>query len=222
MFLPINGFYKKIATTEPDGAVDDLVTRLCAMIEDGCETRTDTDRRTFYLDRELVRRRAGCGDRVRRPADTPSGRRARRGNPAGRRRAGQRRGYRLQHRTPALGGRLSGLPPPASPRLGAEQVAAFLTRDPNFPRSLACKTGEAEEQLGRPRRHHGLRRSAATLERVEAIRDELEVREVRTLIAAIGVRRFDDHVPRNLIALAELLDRSFFDRATPGAEQARS
>ncbi len=78
---------------------------------------------------------------------------------------------------------------------GAEQVAAFLTRDPNFPRSLACKTGEAEEQLGRPRRHHGLRRSAATLERVEAIRDELEVREVRTLIAAIGVRRFDDHVP---------------------------
>ncbi len=222
MWVQLNVFYKKIAALQPDDVVEERVARLCAMIKEGCETHAGITAGTFYRDEASCFYKLGaaieCADQTTRLLD------AKLLGVAPRADAGPGSAADVAYWT-ALLRSAAGYQAfrRRHPRgMVAEQVAAFLICDPNFPRSVACNIGEAEEQLERLRRHYGLRQAAAALERVEAIRDELEVRKVRALIAAGGVHRFNDHIQRSLIALTDLLGRSFFGHAAASAVQAQA
>lgn len=222
MWVQLNVFYNRVATLRPADVVEERVARLCAMIKEGCDTHAGITAGTFYRDEAACFYQLGaaieCADQTTRLLDAKLLGLAQRvdADPGGAADAAywtallrSAAGYQAFRRRHPRG-------------MVAEQVAAFLISDPSFPRSVACNIGQAEEQLERLRRHYGLRRAATALERIEAIRDELEVRKVRALIASGGVHRFNDHLQRSLIELTDLLGRAFFGHEPGPASRAQA
>ncbi len=221
MLVQLNLSYKRIAALQPDDVVEERVARLCAMIKEGYETHAGITAGTFYRDEAACFYKLGsaieCADQTKRLLD------AKLLGVAPRSDAGPGSAADVAYWT-ALSRSAAGYQAfrRRHPRgMAPELVAAFLICDPNFPRSVACNIGEAEEQLERLRRYYGLRQAAAALERLEVIHNELEVRKVRAVIAAGRVDPFNDHSQRSLIALTDLLGRSFFGHGAPGAVQAQ-
>jgi uncharacterized alpha-E superfamily protein len=217
MWVQLNVFHNRIAALGPADVVEERVARLCAVIKEGCDTHAGITAGTFYRDEAACFYQLGaaieCADQTTRLLDAkllgmPQRSDADPGAAADAaywtallRSVAGYQAFRRRH-----------------PRgMVAEQVAAFLISDPCFPRSVACNIGIVAEQLERLRRHYGLRRAAAALERVEAIADTLEVRKVRALMGIGGMHRFNDHLQASLIDLTRLLGQSFFGHPRSGA-----
>ena len=178
------------------------------LIKDGCDAHTGITAGTFYRDEAWNFYELGaaieCADQTtrlldvkflrlmaRRPTVTPA-----------------RPRTALLDGAPALGRGLPGLPPPPPARHGPDQVAAFLLCDP-FPAFGRLHLGVIDEQL------YSLRRSTVCAGPtgpciLDEIRDDLEVRKVKTAIANGELHRFNDFLQRSFIELTSRIAAAFF------------
>lgn len=91
----------------------------------------------------------------------------------------------------------------------AEEIIAFLLRDPSFPRSVLLCIRRMEQHLDDLRRLHGLARSGVVIERVLYLRELLLSQPVAGLLTK-GLHDFLDLIQLHLQELASEIGRLFF------------
>ena len=210
MWTQLNVFYNRLAVLGPADVVEERLSGICDMIKQGCDTHTGITDGTFYRDEGWCFYRLGaaieCADQTTRLLDAKFlNFMARADQDPGSaadsfywmallRSAAGYQAFRRRH-----------------PRgMAPEQVATFLLVDPCFPRSVACNLQIIGEHLTLLRRFYGLKAAGRALQFLDEIRDDLEFRKVRAVIANGELHRFDDFLQRSFIELTRLIAEAFF------------
>lgn len=217
MWTQLNIFHNRVLALTPADVAEERLSGICDWIKRGCDAHTGITAGTFYRDEGWCFHQLGaaieCADQTTRLLDAKflNFMALSDHNPGSAadsfywmallRSAAGYQAFRRRH-----------------PRgMVPEQVAAFLLGDSSFPRSVACNLGIVEHELTTLRRRYGLRRAGRALQFVDGIRDDLEVRKIRTVIANGDLHRFNDFLQRSFAELAALIGEAFFGHAPPGA-----
>lgn len=210
MWTQLNIFYNRVVALKPIDIAEERLNGVCDWIKRGCDAHTGITAGTFYRDEGWCFHQLGaaleCADQTTRLLDAKflnfmASSDQDPGSPADSfywmallRAAAGYQAFRRRH-----------------PRgMVPEQVAAFLLSDPSFPRSVACNLGIIADQLTILRRNYGLRAAARALQFLDEIRDDLEVRKVKAVIAQGDLHRFNDFLQRGFIELGRLIGEAFF------------
>ena len=208
MWTQLNMLYNRLLALKPADVAEEKLSRLCDWIKRGCDAHTGITAGTFYRDEGWCFYQLGaaieCADQTTRlldakflnfmaQADSDPGSAADSFYwMALLRSAAGYQAFRRRH-----------------PRgMEPEQVAASCSRDPCFPRSVACCLGVIDEQLTALRRLYNLKAAGAALEFLDEIRDDLEVRKVQAAIASGELHRFNDFLQRSFSELTTLIARA--------------
>lgn len=223
MWTQLNIFYNRVLQLRPADIVEERLTRVCAMVKEGCDAHSGITAGTFYRDEAWCFYEIGggieCADQTTRLLDVKFLSSQARAEPEAAliapgsavdvsywtallRSAAGYQAFRRRH-----------------PRgMTPEQVALFMLCDPAFPRSVACNLGRVEDQLHRLRRQASLRGAGLALEHLDGIRDDLSADKVTTVIRTNGLHGFNDWLQKGLAELTVIVGRSFFGhRPTPAA-----
>ena len=210
MWTQLNIFYNRLLALKPEDVAEEKLSRICDWIKRGCDAHTGITAGTFYRDEGWCFYQLGsaieCADQTTRLLDAKFlNFMARADQDPGSaidsfywiallRSAAGYQAFRRRH-----------------PRgMVPEQVAAFLLADPSFPRSVASNLIIIQNELTSLRRHYGLRQAGRALQFLDEIRDDLELRKVKTAIAQGELHRFDDFLQRGFIDLTRIIAESFF------------
>lgn len=220
MWTQLNIFYNRVAALAPADVTEARLNGVCDWIKRGCDAHTGITEGTFYRDEGWCFHRLGaaieCADQTTRLLDakflTFTARPDRDQGAAADgfywvallRAAAGYQAYRRRH-----------------PRgMVPEQVATFLLSDPSFPRSVACNLGIVAEQLTSLRRQYGLKAAGRALQCLDGIRDDLDARKVRTVIANGDLHRFNDFLQQGFIELGSVIGQAFFGHPPPASAAA--
>jgi uncharacterized alpha-E superfamily protein len=214
MWVQLNVFYNHVLALTPADLAEERLARTCAMIKDSCEAHVGITAGTFYRDEAWnfyeLGRAIECADQTTRLLDTKF--------------VTLRRRHSEQQAVVDESQWMSVLRSAASfqafrrrhPRgVRATDVATFLYSDWRLPRSVAHCLGVIESNLTELRRQHGLRGTAAALEHLEGLRDDLEIERVKLQLRNGTLHEFNDFLQRGLTRLTGLIGRSFFGYAAP-------
>jgi uncharacterized alpha-E superfamily protein len=220
MWVQLNVFYNRVLALQPYDLAEERLARTCAMIKDGCEAHAGITAGTFYRDEAWnfyeLGRAIECADQTTRlidakfvtlggHGDTPEAVIDASQWVAVLRSAASFQAFRRHHP--------HGLRP--------AEIAAFLYSDWRLPRSVAHCLGVIELNLTELRRQYHLRGTAAALEHVDGLRDDLQANNVKALIRKGGLHEFNDWLQRGLIELSNRIGCSFFGYA-PAEVQAQT
>lgn len=210
MWTQLNVFHNRIMAMRPEEVVEERVSRLAAIVKEGCAAHVGITTGTFYRDEAWAFYQLGaaieCADQITRLVDAKFMSMAAHADAeAGSavdvsywtallRSAAGYQAFRRRHPR----------------RMNPEQVAAFLLADPSFPRSVVCNLGIIEEQLERLRRHYRLRGAAAALEQIDGLVDLLEPSRMKLLVQEAGMHTYNDHLQKRLNELTGVLSDTFF------------
>lgn len=212
MWTQLNVFHSRIMALRPEDVVEERVSRLAAIVKEGCDAHVGITSGTFYRDEAWAFYQLGsaieCADQTTRLLDAKFMSLAAHADAeAGSavdvsywtallRSAAGYQAFRRRH-----------------PRaMNPERVASFLICDPFFPRSVACNLAIIAQQLESLRRQYRLRGAAAALEHIDGLVDDLEPAKMRASVAAIGMHQFNDVIQRRLNELTQILSSTFFGK----------
>lgn len=220
MWVQLNIFYNRVRALQPDDLAEERLARTCAMIKESCEAHAGITAGTFYRDEAWnfyeLGRAIECADQTTRLVDAKFVTLGGHGDTpeavidasqwvAVLRSAASFQAFRRHHP--------HGLRP--------AEIVAFLYSDWRLPRSVAHCLGVIEHNLTELRRQYHLKGTAAALEHLDGLRDDLQADRVRVLVRQGGLHAFNDWLQRGLIELTNLIGRSFFGHA-PTQEQTQS
>lgn len=209
MWTHLNIFYNRALALVPADAREQRLARVCALVKEGCQAHFGITAGTFYRDEAWSFHRMGAAieraDQTTRLLDAKFlSQQTRHADPGSAsdisywtallRSAAGYQAFRRTHRR----------------EMTPEHVAEFLICDPSFPRSVAHNLAAVEAELTTLRREHHLRKAMIALEQLDALRDELDVRKVRVLMAHGELHRYDDMLQHRLMDLTDTIARGFF------------
>lgn len=219
MWMQLNVFHRDLTLIDPAELEGDALSRLCRRIKEGVQAHTGITEGTFFRDQawhfyelgRLIER----ADQTTRLLDikfhllAPSGAEERRVTELTQWGAVLRAaaGYHAFRRVAQAGFR------PAD-------VVAFLLADTSFARSVGLCVGQMEWHLSQLRSRYGLRGTAASLERIDAVRAALQG-PIEQLIPT-GLHEFLDGLQLDLALLASELGTAFFRDWRPLQRQGQS
>lgn len=246
MWAQLNTFYNRMAALGPSDLSEERVSRLCAVVKDGCETHAGTTAGTFYRDEAWSFYGLGAAietaDQTTRLLDVrllgPAQPSVTGSAPA----AASVPGDAPPDGDGNADGDVSGaaavdashwtalLRSAAAyqafrrrhPRdMRAGEVAAFLLCDPGLPRSFAHCLGVMQDELERLRRTYGLRAAAASLAWLDEVQAGLDADRIRKVVATpSGIHELNDGLQQGLQRLTTLLGAAFFGyRLDPALER---
>jgi uncharacterized alpha-E superfamily protein len=219
MWAQLNVFYNRVQGLRRADLAEERLARTCALIKDGCEAHAGITAGTFYRDEAWsfyeLGRAIECADQTTRLLDVKFMSLAARGDElegsavdesqwmAVLRSAASFQAFRRHH-----------------PRgMRPAEVAGFLLADHRLPRSVAHCLGVIEQSLTELRRQYGLRGTAAALEHVDGMRDDLHLDKIKVVVGKGGLHQLSDWLQQGLIALTDLIAGSFFGLETPAPTQ---
>lgn len=221
MWTQLNVFHGRVLALKRADLAEERLARTCALIKDGCEAHAGITAGTFYRDEAWsfyeLGRAIECADQTTRLLDVKFMSLAARGDELGSavdesqwtavlRSAASFQAFRRRH-----------------PRgMRPAEVAGFLLADHRLPRSVAHCLGVIEQALTELRRQYGLRGTAAALEHLDGLRDDLHLDKIKVVVASGGLHRLNDWLQQGLIRLTGLIARGFFDLDTPAPPQPTS
>ena len=215
MWVQLNVFYNRVAALRPEEVSAERLSRVCAMVKEGCDTHAGITAGTFYQDEAWSFYRLGaaieCADQTTRLLDAKFlGLRERDHAEPGSaadvsywtallRSAAGYQAFRRRY------------PRGTTP----SQLVSFLICDPCFPRSVAFNVGVITDELTRLRRHYRLKAAAKALERLDKLTAGLEVKQVERIMTDGEVHQLTDWVQRYMAELTALIVSSFFAHDAP-------
>lgn len=212
MWIQLNVFYNRMAALRPEEVSPERLSRVCAMVKEGCDAHAGITAGTFYQDEAWSFYRLGaaleCADQTTRLLDAKFlGLKAREHAEPGSaadisywtallRSAAGYQAFRRRY------------PRGTTP----DQLVSFLVCDPCFPRSVAYNVGVITDELTRLRRHYRLKAAAKALERIDKLTAGLDVEHVARIMTDGEVHQLTDWVQRYIADLTELIVSNFFGR----------
>jgi uncharacterized alpha-E superfamily protein len=208
MWLQINVFYAQIRALTPADIELAELSRVCAMLKEGCQAHTGITEGTFYRDQSwcfyMIGRHLERADQTTRLLDIkfntllPTAREADSGVDAGQWNALLRAvaGYHAYRRIHPHG-------------YSAEDMVGFLLRDGAFPRSVLLNLSQLDWHLSQLRQRFGLRGGIAAMERMDHVRAMLTQQTVAELLKS-GLSPFLDWLQVQIGLLHGEITDAFF------------